>query len=198
MLSLNNAFGPDEVREFGVRVERAIGSRERIRLRAEDRRAGDVDHLLGWRLRARGDARQRRRGRGRHRKCAHHPVGADDAGASRRRPPRRARGPRRGLPSQGCVRRDTTRASRRPASPDTRIPATLRRVRCASSTPRITARARPADLHVRDRPAGQDTQPGRGARHARRAGLSRQSAPPARRVDRRGARISRALVGAAA
>jgi len=26
MLSLNNAFGPDEVREFGVRVERAIGA----------------------------------------------------------------------------------------------------------------------------------------------------------------------------
>src|SRR6202790_3658438 len=26
MLSLNNAFGPDEVREFGVRVERAIGT----------------------------------------------------------------------------------------------------------------------------------------------------------------------------
>src|ERR1039457_6609492 len=26
MLSLNNAFSPDEVREFGVRVERAIGS----------------------------------------------------------------------------------------------------------------------------------------------------------------------------
>ena len=26
MLSLNNAFSPDEVREFGVRVERAIGT----------------------------------------------------------------------------------------------------------------------------------------------------------------------------
>ena len=26
MLSLNNAFSPDEVREFGTRVERAIGT----------------------------------------------------------------------------------------------------------------------------------------------------------------------------
>ena len=57
--------------------------------------------------------------------------------------------------------------------------------------------ARPADLHVRDRSARQDPEPGGGARHPRRAGISRQSAPPARRVDRRGARISRALVRAA-
>ena len=76
MLSLNNAFGPDEVREFGVRVERAIGNGERLRLRAEDRRAGDVDHLRRRALRPRGHARQRRRGRGRDRECAHHPLGA--------------------------------------------------------------------------------------------------------------------------
>ena len=45
MLSLNNAFSPEEVRDFGARVERAIGTVERLRLRAEDRRSGDVDHV---------------------------------------------------------------------------------------------------------------------------------------------------------
>ena len=83
MLSLNNAFSPDEVREFGVRVERAIGSVSGYVCELKiDGLAMSISYADGQ-LRARGDAGQRRRGRGRDRERPHHPLGAHDAGAGR-------------------------------------------------------------------------------------------------------------------
>ena len=79
MLSLNNAFSPDEVREFGVRVERAIGSVSGYVCELKiDGLAMSITYENGQ-LRACRDTRQRRRGRGRHRERAHDPLGADDA-----------------------------------------------------------------------------------------------------------------------
>ena len=197
MLSLNNAFSPDEVRDFGGRVERAIGSVSGYVCELKiDGLAMSITYATRQ-LRPRRDPRQRRRGRGRHRQRAHHPLGADDAHA----------GGRHGFPTSSrfaarsiCPRPHSprpTRASRRRASPGTRIRATRPRARCVSSTRRSPPARGLQTFMYRHRPAGQDPDPGRGARHARGAGIPREPAPPARRVDRRGARVPRPLVGAA-
>ena len=88
MLALANARSAEELRAW-VRAcaptSRARGSRTRLRLRlrAEDRRPGDLAALRGRPLRPRRDARQRRGRRGRHPQPAHDRV--DPAAGSRTR-----------------------------------------------------------------------------------------------------------------
>ena len=61
MLSLNNAFSPDEVREFGVRAERAIGAVGGYVCELKiDGLAMSITYAGGT-LRPRGHAWQRRR-----------------------------------------------------------------------------------------------------------------------------------------
>ena len=68
MTSLDNAMDTDELTHGAERVARGLARRDRrLRVRAEDRRAGDEHPLRGRPLRAGGDARRRARRRGRHR-----------------------------------------------------------------------------------------------------------------------------------
>ena len=94
---------------------------DRLRDRAEDRRAGDLPHLRGRRLRPRHDPRRRQDRRGRLPQPAHDPL--DPAAHPRR--PRGGRGPRRGLlsplrlraPQRGARRGGASRPSRTRATP---------------------------------------------------------------------------------
>ena len=73
MMSLDNAFGLDELQAWVDRIaaHRARGGRGRLRVRAQDRRAGHVAHLRGRPLRPGGHPRRRRHRRGRHRQRGH-------------------------------------------------------------------------------------------------------------------------------
>ena len=67
MLSLDNTYGEDELREFEERIFRLVGKREHdVRRGAEDRRRVDRAPLRGRPARARGHARRRRPRRRRH------------------------------------------------------------------------------------------------------------------------------------
>ena len=75
MQSLDNAFGEADLRAFDERVRKGLDAPGAVALRgrAEDRRAEPGPHLRGWAAGARGDARRRRAGRGRHRQRPHDP-----------------------------------------------------------------------------------------------------------------------------
>ena len=83
MLSLANAFAPEEVADFVGRIRRflKLGENDEARLhrRAEDRRPVDVAALRARRACHRRHPRRRRRGRGRHRQ--HQDVEGDPASA---------------------------------------------------------------------------------------------------------------------
>ena len=82
MMSLDNAFGPDELQAWADRLAKQLPPDTDLRLRAEDRRAGHVPHLLDGRFDPGRHPGRRPHRRGRHRQRGHH-----------RRHPRR---PRRG------------------------------------------------------------------------------------------------------
>ena len=80
MLSLDNALGPDDLREFEARLTRALPRASlRLRLRAEDRRPRRGAPLHARPLHPRRHARRRAGGRG------HHPQPSDHRADSRRR-----------------------------------------------------------------------------------------------------------------
>ena len=111
MLSLDNAFTDAELAAWAERVERDVGGRCRVSVRAQGRRAGDQPDLRERPAGAGGHPGRRPYRRGRHAQRA------DDHRASRHRlagdrRPRAARGARRGLlPGRG-VRRAERRAGR--------------------------------------------------------------------------------------
>ena len=136
MLSLENAFTDDDVRDFVAQMQRFLGRPDdepialtaepkidglSISLRYEDRQAG-----------AGGDPRRRRRGRGRHRQCPHHPRYSANAAQGRAR---YHRGARRDL---SRARRISTRSTRR------------RRAAGASRSTPIRATPRPGSLRQKD------------------------------------------------
>ena len=73
----------------------AGGATERLRVRAQDRRACCRPHLPGWGPRHRGHPRRRGDRRGHHPQLAHHRVGSPPP--SWEQAPQPHRGPRRGL-----------------------------------------------------------------------------------------------------
>ncbi len=89
MLSLDNALNEAELRDFDRRVRDLLGGAE-FRYVAELKMDGlsMAAHYRDGALRAGGDARRRRSGRGCHRKRAHHPLPA----AARPHQPARIRG----------------------------------------------------------------------------------------------------------
>ena len=80
MMSLDNAMSAEELAGVGPACRQGPARRARaLRVRAEDRRAGDEHPLRGRPLRAGGDARRRPRRRGRHGQRRHDRRRADDA-----------------------------------------------------------------------------------------------------------------------
>ena len=120
MLSLGNAFGHDELREFDARVRKGLGlaaddPRRGLRLRAEDRRPGDQPALRRPLLRPGRDPRRRHHRRGRDPQPAdraRHPAAA--AGGPAGGP---ARGARRGLHAARRLRARSTSSSSRSGKP---------------------------------------------------------------------------------
>jgi hypothetical protein len=104
MLSLDNAFSEEEVRDFDRRVRERAGLRERRALfgRAQARWARGQRALRVGRVRAGRDARRRRDGRGRHFEPAHHQGAAAEAAGTA--PTARARGARRGIHAARGIR----------------------------------------------------------------------------------------------
>ncbi len=102
MLSLDNAYNEDELREFHARICRALDrpadDAARLRRRAQDRRPEHRADLRARPARARRHARRRHRRRGRDVERARHPRDSARrcAGAT---PPTRIGDPRRGLPA---------------------------------------------------------------------------------------------------
>ena len=72
MTSLDNAMSADELHAWGNRVRRSLGDAPAtVRVRAEDRRAGDEPAVRAWPVRPGRDARRRPGRRGRHRQRRH-------------------------------------------------------------------------------------------------------------------------------
>ena len=200
MLSLDNAFSFEELDAWAARVERGVGRRRPVRLRAEDRRRRLRPHV---RARAPGEGRDPRRRphrRGHHGERPHgegHPAHAD-----RRGPARGGRGPRRDVlpgdgvrgaerPAAGSGRqgRSRTRATPRPGRCARRTRRSRRRARCACGCTRSATREGVAfDSHLGFLDwAGDGGAAGgahhRGARFDRRA--SRRSCSTGRRTGTR-------------
>ena len=148
MLSLANAFAPEDVADFVERIRRFLnlerGRDARVHRRAQDRRAVDVAALRGRRAGHRRHPRRRRRGRGRHRQ--HPDRQGNPAPAQRQKLPDGLRGARRSLHDQAGLPRaqqapggggrapsSPIRATRPPARCARRTRASRRRARCTSS-----------------------------------------------------------------
>ena len=196
MLSLNNAFGPDEVREFGVRVERAIGTVSGYVCELKiDGLAMSITYSGGRFVRAatRGNGVEGEDVTANVRTIRSVPMTlAQVDGGS----PMSSRSVARSTFRRGRSPRPT-RASRRPENPDTRTRAAPLPARCASSIRRSPPRAacRPSCTRSTRR-AGSGARR-RCSTRSRRSGFRVNPHRQLAGVDRRGARVPRALVGAA-
>ncbi len=119
MLSLDNVFSPEELREWCVKARGRRGQEGAVADRAEDRRPRDQPALRARRAHVGGHARRRPRRRRRDDERGsrrRHP-----AAAGRHRSPRHRRGPRRGVHPRGGVRTAQRAAGARCATaPSTR------------------------------------------------------------------------------
>ena len=141
MLSIDNTYSYDELREWDVRVRKGLnrGRAGALRRRAEGRRRGRLAPLRARQARPGRDPRRRRARRRHHGQSEDGPR--DPAGRSRAARPT-ARGPRRGLHDQlraGPAQRAAPRRRRDPRSP---TPATRRPARSSCSTPSSCAQRR--------------------------------------------------------
>ncbi len=156
---------------------------DRLRHRAEDRRARDQPHLRGRHPCARRNARRRAPGRGRDRQPAHDPVGpAQDA---RRRPARGRGGARRGLHAD--LRLPRAERARRGTGPEARAEPAQRRRRLAPPEGLVDhglAPARGLDVRPRRRGSPRPDDALGSARVAPRARLSHEPVRRAARLDR--------------
>ena len=176
MMSLDNAFARDRAGGLGRPAPSPAGrgrGGDRLRLRAQDRRAGHLHPLRGRSLRAGRHPRRRAGRRGRHRQRRHHRPGPGQAEAGRAR---RARGAGRGLHVELGVRGAQRQPGRARAAP-VRQPTQLGGGVAAPEGRRGHGRTRAVDV---DLPAGRDPrraplrQPPRDARAARRPRLPGQ------------------------
>ena len=112
MLSLDNAYSEDELREFQPGICRALGraadDAAGLRRRAQDRRPQHRADLRARPAGARRHARRRHPRRKRHLERPRHP--GDSAGAAAATAPERDGDPRRGLPAARGVSEDERRA----------------------------------------------------------------------------------------
>ena len=133
MLSIENTYNFDEVREWDARVRKGLNRRRAgpLRRRAEGRRRGRLAPLRGRQVRPGRDPRRRRARRRRHGQPPDRPRHPPATG---RRPAAHPGGPRRGLHDQrraGPAQRAPRARPRRPRSP---TPGTRRPARSSCST----------------------------------------------------------------
>ena len=148
MLSLANAMDAEEMVEFDRRIKRLLKGDADIEYVAEVKLDGLAVELVyerpaGGRL----DARRRRQRRGRHAEYPHDQehTAAPDASRRRSRDAAAARGARRGDLCRAGPSSGSTPSASRLASRLSRIRATPRPARCASST-RASPPSRPLDI----------------------------------------------------
>ncbi len=88
MLSLENGFTEEDLRDFDRKVRERLGTGRSHRLlrHAQARWPRHLGVVSRWRVRARGHARRRRDRRRRHRQRRHHPLGAAQVCVASHRP----------------------------------------------------------------------------------------------------------------
>ena len=171
MLSIDNTYNYDEVREWDARVRRGLNKGEAVKLRrrAQGRRRGRLAAVRGGRVRPGSDPRRRRAGRRHHGQPADRPR---DPAEAARPPPCPARGPGRGLHDQ-LRARPAQRAPQGGGGAAVREPEELHR--------RLAQAARSEDLRPAAAPvhrsrAGEPPRASTRARTTRSPGSSRTGA----------------------
>ena len=170
MMSLDNAFSPEELRAWADRLAKQVPEDTRVRVRAQDRRTRHLPPLPRRPLRPGRHPGRRDDRRGRHRQRRHH----------RRHPPRArpggrpaARGPRgawRGLHADRGLRRPEPAPGRGGGASSSSTRGTRRPGRCARRTRRSPPPGRCRSGRTRSgrwlaggrRPVGRRRPPGRG------------------------------------
>ena len=162
MMSLDNVFSAEELQAWADRLAKQIPGGHRVRVRAQDRRPGDLAHLPGWPVRPGRHPRRRAHRRGRHRQRRHHRRHPRDL---RPRPWAAAgadRGPRRGVHAVSAFE-ELNRRRPRPASGCSSTRGIRPPARSARRTPAVTAQPGPLVLGLpgRELSCGAGPAPGR-------------------------------------